>query len=115
MPPELRSQPIRDRPAHCMCRLCTNGRQETATAELNHGRTRPGARTTANHHVLRRSPTPRRGTGQIPRESDHAVADPLHSKMLDALRAVGFRLVAVDLRSVESGAFTVPLLSSDHD
>jgi hypothetical protein len=40
-----------------------------------------------------------------------AGANPLHSKMLDALRAVGFRLVAVDLRSVESGAFTVPLLN----
>ena len=64
-----------------------------------------------------RSPTPRRrGTGQIPVANlVRAVADPLHSKMLDALRAVGFRLVAVDLRSVESGAFTVPLLSSDHD
>jgi hypothetical protein len=75
----------------------------------------PGA--TANHHVSGRSPTPRRrGTGQIPVANlVRAVADPLHSKMLDALRAVGFRLVAVDLRSVESGAFTVPLLSSDHD
>ena len=88
-----------------------------AFAELNHGRTRPSARATANHHVLRPlADTTTTWHGQIPVANlVRAVADPLHSKMLDALRAVGFRLVAVDLRSVESGAFTVPLLSSDHD
>jgi pyridinium-3,5-biscarboxylic acid mononucleotide sulfurtransferase len=44
-----------------------------------------------------------------------AVADPLRSQMLTAVRCAGFRFVAVDLAGIQSGAFTLPLLNSDHD
>jgi uncharacterized protein len=44
-----------------------------------------------------------------------AVVDPLRSKMLTAVRSAGFRFVAVDLAGIQSGAFTLPLLNSDHD
>jgi pyridinium-3,5-biscarboxylic acid mononucleotide sulfurtransferase len=44
-----------------------------------------------------------------------AVADPLRTKVLAAVRGAGFRFVALDLAGIQSGAFTLPLLSSDHD
>jgi uncharacterized protein len=44
-----------------------------------------------------------------------AVSDPLRTKVLEAVRASGFRFVAVDVGGIQSGAFTLPLLSSDHE
>jgi pyridinium-3,5-biscarboxylic acid mononucleotide sulfurtransferase len=44
-----------------------------------------------------------------------AVADPLRTKVLAAVRGAGFRFVALDLAGIQSGAFTLPLLISDHD
>jgi pyridinium-3,5-biscarboxylic acid mononucleotide sulfurtransferase len=44
-----------------------------------------------------------------------AVSDPLRTKVLAAVRGAGFRFVALDLAGIQSGAFTLPLLSSDHD
>jgi uncharacterized protein len=35
--------------------------------------------------------------------------------MLAAVRSAGFRFVTVDLGGIQSGAFTLPLLSPDHD
>ena len=43
-----------------------------------------------------------------------AVSDPLRTKVLDAVRGAGFRFVAVDVGGIQSGAFTLPLVS-DHD
>jgi len=50
-----------------------------------------------------------------PEDLARAVADPLRTKMLAAVRGAGFRFVAVDLGGIQSGAFTLPLLNSDHD
>jgi uncharacterized protein len=44
-----------------------------------------------------------------------AVSDPLRIKVLDAVRAAGFRFVAVDVGGIQSGAFTLPLVSPDHE
>jgi uncharacterized protein len=44
-----------------------------------------------------------------------AVSDPLRTKVLEAVRSAGFRFVAVDVAGIQSGAFTLPLLTSDHD
>jgi pyridinium-3,5-biscarboxylic acid mononucleotide sulfurtransferase len=44
-----------------------------------------------------------------------AVVDPLRTAMLAAIRSAGFRFVTVDLGGIQSGAFTLPLLSPDHD
>jgi uncharacterized protein len=44
-----------------------------------------------------------------------AVSDPLRIKVLDAVRGAGFRFVAVDVGGIQSGAFTLPLVSPDHD
>jgi pyridinium-3,5-biscarboxylic acid mononucleotide sulfurtransferase len=44
-----------------------------------------------------------------------AVVDPLRTQVLEAVRGAGFRFVAVDLAGIQSGAFTLPLLSADHD
>jgi uncharacterized protein len=49
-----------------------------------------------------------------PEDLLRAVADPLRVKVLDAVRSAGFRFVAVDLAGIQSGAFTLPLLNSDH-
>jgi uncharacterized protein len=35
--------------------------------------------------------------------------------MLAAVRGAGFRFVTLDLGGIQSGAFTLPLLNSDHD
>jgi uncharacterized protein len=47
-----------------------------------------------------------------------AVSDPLREQVLRAVRAAGFRFVAVDLRGIQSGAFTLDLLqiepAADH-
>jgi pyridinium-3,5-biscarboxylic acid mononucleotide sulfurtransferase len=50
-----------------------------------------------------------------PEDLARAVADPIRTKMLAAVRGAGFRFVAVDLGGIQSGAFTLPLLNSDHD
>jgi pyridinium-3,5-biscarboxylic acid mononucleotide sulfurtransferase len=50
-----------------------------------------------------------------PEDLLRAVADPIRSKMLAAVRGAGFRFVTVDLGGIQSGAFTLPLLNSDHD
>src|SRR5215211_4468674 len=50
-----------------------------------------------------------------PADLVRAVSDPLRSKMLDAVRGAGFRFAAVDVAGIQSGAFTLPLVNSDHD
>jgi uncharacterized protein len=50
-----------------------------------------------------------------PEDLMRAVVDPVRSKILAAVRHAGFRFVAVDLDGIQSGAFTLPLLNSDHD
>jgi pyridinium-3,5-biscarboxylic acid mononucleotide sulfurtransferase len=49
-----------------------------------------------------------------PEDLLRAVVDPLRTQMLAAVRGAGFRFVAVDLAGIQSGAFTLPLLDSDH-
>jgi pyridinium-3,5-biscarboxylic acid mononucleotide sulfurtransferase len=49
-----------------------------------------------------------------PADLIRAVNDPLRSEMLNAVRGAGFRFVTVDIGGIQSGAFTLPLLS-DHD
>jgi uncharacterized protein len=44
-----------------------------------------------------------------------AVSDPLRTRVLDAVRGAGFRFVAVDVGGIQSGAFTLPLVSPDHE
>jgi uncharacterized protein len=50
-----------------------------------------------------------------PEDLVRAVADPIRTQIQAAVRAAGFRFVAVDLGGIQSGAFTLPLLNSDHD
>ena len=50
-----------------------------------------------------------------PADLVRAVVDPLRSEVLAAVRGAGFRFVTVDLGGIQSGAFTLPLLNSDHD
>ena len=50
-----------------------------------------------------------------PADLIRAVSDPLRTKVLDAVRGAGFRFVAVDVGGIQSGAFTLPLVTSDHD
>ena len=49
-----------------------------------------------------------------PADLIRAVSDPLRTKVLKAVRGAGFRFVAVDVGGIQSGAFTLPLIS-DHD
>jgi pyridinium-3,5-biscarboxylic acid mononucleotide sulfurtransferase len=49
-----------------------------------------------------------------PADLIRAVSDPVRSKVLDAVRGAGFRFVTVDVAGIQSGAFTLPLIS-DHD
>lgn len=49
-----------------------------------------------------------------PADLVRAVVDPLRSEVLAAVRDAGFRFVTVDLGGIQSGAFTLPLLNSDH-
>jgi pyridinium-3,5-biscarboxylic acid mononucleotide sulfurtransferase len=49
-----------------------------------------------------------------PADLIRAVSDPLRAKVLNAVRGAGFRFVAVDVAGIQSGAFTLPLIS-DHD
>jgi pyridinium-3,5-biscarboxylic acid mononucleotide sulfurtransferase len=49
-----------------------------------------------------------------PADLIRAVNDPLRTKVLNAVRGAGFRFVAVDVGGIQSGAFTLPLIS-DHD
>ncbi len=41
-----------------------------------------------------------------------AVAEPVRARLVDAVRAAGFRFVALDLAGIQSGAFTLPLVSA---
>ena len=50
-----------------------------------------------------------------PQDLPRAVQDPLRGLLLDAVRAAGFRFVAVDLAGIQSGAFTLPLVAAGHD
>lgn len=43
-----------------------------------------------------------------------AVTDPTRQAVVAAVRAAGFQFVAVDLAGVQSGAFTLPLVSVNH-
>ncbi|WP_029136269.1 ATP-dependent sacrificial sulfur transferase LarE [Nakamurella lactea] len=43
-----------------------------------------------------------------------ATADPLRTQLLAAVRAAGFRFVALDLAGIQSGAFTLPLVTVNH-
>jgi pyridinium-3,5-biscarboxylic acid mononucleotide sulfurtransferase len=49
-----------------------------------------------------------------PTDLIRAVSDPLRTKVLKAVRDAGFRFVAVDVAGIQSGAFTLPLIT-DHD
>jgi pyridinium-3,5-biscarboxylic acid mononucleotide sulfurtransferase len=49
-----------------------------------------------------------------PADLIRAVSDPVRSKVIDAVRGAGFRFVTVDVAGIQSGAFTLPLIS-DHD
>ena len=40
-----------------------------------------------------------------------AASDPLRTKVIEAVRAAGFRFVALDLAGIQSGAFTLPLVA----
>jgi pyridinium-3,5-biscarboxylic acid mononucleotide sulfurtransferase len=48
-----------------------------------------------------------------PTDLIRAVSDPVRSQVLDAVRGAGFRFVTVDVAGIQSGAFTLPLIS-DH-
>jgi uncharacterized protein len=50
-----------------------------------------------------------------PTDLIRAVSDPLRTKMLDAVRGAGFRFAALDVAGIQSGAFTLPLVNSDHE
>jgi uncharacterized protein len=50
-----------------------------------------------------------------PADLVRAVVDPLRTQMLAAVRGAGFQFVTVDLAGIQSGAFTLQLLSPDHD
>lgn len=41
-------------------------------------------------------------------------SEPLRTEVLHAVRAAGFRFVALDLAGVQSGAFTLPLVAASH-
>src|SRR4051812_484244 len=47
----------------------------------------------------------------LPEELERAVAPALRDRVLQAVRAAGFRFVALDLGGIQSGAFTLPLVS----
>jgi uncharacterized protein len=49
-----------------------------------------------------------------PEDLSRVLANPLRTKIVDAVRDAGFRFVAVDLAGIQSGAFTLPLLDRDH-
>jgi pyridinium-3,5-biscarboxylic acid mononucleotide sulfurtransferase len=47
----------------------------------------------------------------LPEDLPRAVAPELRGALVDAVRAAGFRFVAVDLAGIQSGAFTLPLVA----
>jgi uncharacterized protein len=49
-----------------------------------------------------------------PEDLPRAVAAPLREAVRDAVRAAGFRFVAMDLDGIQSGAFTLPLVTASH-
>jgi uncharacterized protein len=49
-----------------------------------------------------------------PEDLLRAVSDPVRAAVHGAMLAAGFRFAAVDLAGVQSGAFTLPLVSADH-
>jgi uncharacterized protein len=50
-----------------------------------------------------------------PPDLPRAAADPLRQQVLLAVRAAGFRFVALDVAGLQSGAFTLALLTADAD
>jgi uncharacterized protein len=46
-----------------------------------------------------------------PPDVRRAAADPLRALVLDAVRGAGFRFVTIDLAGIQSGAFTLPLVT----
>ncbi|WP_157937122.1 adenine nucleotide alpha-hydrolase family protein [Geodermatophilus chilensis] len=53
---------------------------------------------------------------EVPVEDIAAVAvTPLHEQVLTAVRSAGFRFIALDLAGVQSGAFTLELVSGPRD
>ncbi len=51
----------------------------------------------------------------LPGELERASAEPLRGAILDAVRAAGFRYVALDLEGLQSGAFTLSHLAAAGD
>lgn len=49
-----------------------------------------------------------------PEDLLRAVTDPMRGAVRDAVAAAGFRFATVDLAGVQSGAFTLPLVSAAH-
>jgi uncharacterized protein len=49
---------------------------------------------------------------ELPVEDIARAAGPLREQLLAAVRAAGFRMVAVDLAGIQSGAFTLPLVEA---
>jgi uncharacterized protein len=49
-----------------------------------------------------------------PEDLVRAMADPLRTEIVNAVRGAGFRFVAVDLAGIQSGAFTLSLVDHDH-
>ena len=47
----------------------------------------------------------------LPEELERAVSPALRERVLQVVRAAGFRFVALDLGGIQSGAFTLPLVS----
>ena len=43
-----------------------------------------------------------------------AVSPEVRARLVDAVRAAGFRFVTVDLAGIQSGAFTLPLVAVSH-
>jgi len=53
---------------------------------------------------------------ELPAEDlPRAATSPVREHVLAAVRAAGFRFVALDLAGIQSGAFTLPLVSLSHD
>ena len=52
---------------------------------------------------------------QLAADLPRAMSEPTRELILAAVRAAGFRFVAIDLAGIQSGAFTLPLLTGRHD
>lgn len=47
----------------------------------------------------------------VPADLGKAIVEPLRTELLRSVRAVGFRFVSLDLGGIQSGAFTLPLVT----